>query len=335
MNREEAGIRQAMPAHSPEEQLVKYLADAHSVEEQALTQLRLAPRIAGSGELSRIFREHLAETERHERLVRERLEAHEADPSRLKDLAGKAGGFGMALFAKVQPDTPGKLTAHAFSYEHMEVATYELLERAARAAGDEETAAVAKEICAEEREMAARLERSFDRAVESSLREQAPEDLEAQLVKYLTDAHSIEGQAIKLLEGGEKLVEDEAFAAALRSHLAETRRHEERVTERLHAHGAHPSKIKDAALRMGGLNLGGFFGAQPDTTAKLAGFAFAFEHLEIAAYELLKRVAERCSDPETVAMAEEILAEERAAAEKVSQAWDEAMRREMAEAASA
>ena len=31
--------------------------------------------------------------------------------------------------------------------------------------------------------------------------------------------------------------------------------------------------------------------AQPNTPAKLAGFAFAFEHLEIAAYELLRRVA--------------------------------------------
>ena len=32
----------------------------------------------------------------------------------------------------------------------------------------------------------------------------------------------------------------------------------------------------------GCLNLGAFFSAQPDTPAKLAGFAFAFAHLEIA-----------------------------------------------------
>lgn len=52
--------------------------------------------------------------------MRERLEAHAADPSRLKDVAGRAGGIGMVLFARVQPDTPGKLVAHAYSYEHME-----------------------------------------------------------------------------------------------------------------------------------------------------------------------------------------------------------------------
>ena len=38
------------------------------------------------------------------------------------------------------------------------------------------------------------------------------------------------------------------------------------------------------------------FGAQPDTPAKLAGFAYAFEHLEIGAYELLRRVAQRAGD---------------------------------------
>jgi len=43
-------------------------------------------------------------------------------------------------------------------------------------------------------------------------------------------------------------------------------------------------------LRIGGVNLGAFFGAQPDTPSKLAGFAFGFEHLEIAAYEQLLRV---------------------------------------------
>jgi ferritin-like metal-binding protein YciE len=54
-------------------------------------------------------------------------------------------------------------------------------------------------------------------------------------------------------------------------------------------------------MRIGGLNIGAFLGAQPDTPAKLAGFAFAFEHLEIAAYELLSRVAQRAGETETVA----------------------------------
>jgi ferritin-like metal-binding protein YciE/nucleoside-diphosphate-sugar epimerase len=305
-----------------EEQLVEYLADVHSIEEQALVQMRAAPGIAGDERLAEIFEQHLEETEEQERLVRERLEARGASPSTIKDLAGKGGGYGMLLFARSQPDAPGKLVAHAFAYEHMEVAAYELLRRLAEHAGDEETAAVARRIGAEEERMAERLAERFDVAVEASLAEVDPGDLGEQLVRYLADAHAIEQQAVQLLESAPDLVDDEVLARTFRQHLAETRLHQERLERRLEAHGAGPSLVKDAALRAGGLNLGGFFGAQPDTTIKLAGFAFAFEHLEIAAYELLRRVAERAGDRETVEVVDRTLAEEREAAQKIAATWD-------------
>lgn len=309
-------------ARGKEQQLVKYLTDVHSIEEQALTQMRRAPELAGDERLSRIFQQHLGETEVQEQRVRERLEAHGAEPSTLKDLAGKGGGVGMLLFAGSQPDTPGKLTAHAFSYEHMELAAYELLRRVAEYADDEETARTAREIGAEEQRMADRLAESFDLAVEASLADAEPEDLDEQLDAYLADAHAIEQQAVQLLEAAPGLVEDEELLELFRQHLEESKRHEQRVEDRLDARGASPSLIKDTALRAGGLNVGAFLGAQPDTPTKLAGFAFAFEHLEIAAYELLKRVAQRAGDSQTVVMAEGILSEERAAAEKVAASWD-------------
>jgi ferritin-like metal-binding protein YciE len=53
--------------------------------------------------------------------------------------------------------------------------------------------------------------------------------------------------------------------------------------------------------------------------------AFSFEHYEIVAYELLRRVAQRAGDSETVQMAERILQEERAAAEKVASTFDRAV----------
>src|SRR3954451_5459290 len=114
---------------SIDEQLIKYLEDAHSIEEQALAQLRTAPDIAGDDELARMFTLHLEETEVQEQLVSERLEAHGASPSKLKDTVMAAGGKGFVLFARSQPDTPGKLAAHAYSYEHLELAGYELLAR--------------------------------------------------------------------------------------------------------------------------------------------------------------------------------------------------------------
>ena len=66
----------------------------------------------------------------------------------------KAGGAGFALFAKSQPDTPGKLVAHAYSYEHLELASYELLLRVAERAGDQQTAEIARTIRDEECAMA-------------------------------------------------------------------------------------------------------------------------------------------------------------------------------------
>ena len=306
-------------------QLVKHLTDAHSIEEQALFQMRRAPGMAGDPALADAFKRHIGETERHEELVRARLEAHGADPSKTKDLAGKAGAVGMVLFAKFNPDTPGKLVNHAFSYEHMELAAYELLGRVASRAGDEETVAVAREIAAEERDMARRLSDRFDRAVAASLRDQDPDDLGEQLNSYLADAHAIEKQAISLLEGGPKLAREDRIAALFERHLEETRDQERRVRERLEARGSSPSRIKDVGMRLGGFNIGGFFGVQPDTPAKLTGFAFAFEHLEIAAYEQLKRVAERAGDQETVTLAESIADEERTTAARIAELWDDAV----------
>src|SRR5215212_4630777 len=149
-----AGSTGFMADRTLDEQLTKYLTDVHSIEVQALAQMKAAPEIAGDERLAAVFREHLDETREQERLVERELEKRGADASTLKDIAGRVGGWAMIAFAQLNPDTPGKLTAHAFSYEHMELAAYELLARAAERAGDRETVVVAREIAGEEREMA-------------------------------------------------------------------------------------------------------------------------------------------------------------------------------------
>jgi ferritin-like metal-binding protein YciE len=312
-------------AETLEQQLTKHLTDVHSIEVQALQQLRVAPRMARDPQLARAFKEHIIETEEQERVVRGRLEAHAADPSRLKDIAARAGGVGMVLFARAQPDTPGKLVAHAYSYEHMELAAYELLSIVAERAGDSETAQVARSIREQEAAMAERLADGFDRAVDASLREVAADDLGRQLGKYLADAFAIESQALQLLEQGQAIAGEGDLKKVFSDHLEETRSQQAAVRTRIEARGERPSRFKSALLRIGGVNLGAFFGAQPDTPAKLAGFAFAFEHLEIAAYEQLLRVARRAGDDETARIAERIAGEERAAASAVHAQFEPAV----------
>ena len=158
-----------MSHQSTSDQLVKYLADAHSLEEQALAQLRVAPELAGEGRMSAAFAQHLGETEHHKRMVRRRLEQLGASPSKLKDVVMAAGGKGFIMFARLQPDTPGKLLAHGYSYEHLEHAAYRLLALVADRAGDLRTTAIANEIAEQERLMGERLAECYDEAVEGSL----------------------------------------------------------------------------------------------------------------------------------------------------------------------
>ncbi|MBS1842898.1 MAG: DUF892 family protein [Actinobacteria bacterium] len=295
----------------------------HSVECQALVQMQLAPRLVGGGMASDFIR-HRAETQGHLDLVGARLRAHGAEPSAAKDAVGWAGGVGMALFARVQPDTPGKLAFHAHSYEHMELAAYRLLERVAEAAGDAETAAAARRIGDEEEAMAERIAGRFDQAVDDSLRTTGG-DAAGHLDTYLADMHALEAQSTRFLEAARRVAEAPPLVAVFEAHLEETLEQRRRLEERIAARGASHSRIKDTALGLGGVNLVGFFAAQPDPPPKLAGFAFAFEQLEVGGYALLARVAARAGDEDTAALAEELGREERTAAAAVAGAWDAAL----------
>src|SRR4051795_2461344 len=307
------------------QQLTKYLTDAHSIEVQALAQLRGAPDAAGHPKLSELYREHLTETQRHEQRIRSLLGERGAKPSLTKDTVMKVGGKGFLLFARLNPDTAGKLHAHSLSYEALELSSYELLMRTAERAGEPEVANGAEENARDERAMMERLEASYDDAVDASLDAVGRDDLDEQLRKYLADAHAIEEQAIALLERGPKLAGNEHLAQIYGEHLDETRDHAEAVQERVTALGGDTSSLKDAALRLGALNWGAVFQGHPDTPGKLATFAYAFEHLEIGGYEELKRVAQRMSDTETASLVDKILQQERNAAQSIEGVLDAAV----------
>lgn len=314
-----------MTPNNLDEQLTKYLTDAHAIEQQALAQMKSAPKLAGDAQIAQAFSDHFDETVEHERMLSERLEARGASLSKLKDIAGTVTGKGFGVFAVSQPDTPGKLIVHAFSYEHMEEAAYALLGNVVERAGDAATVAAARHIGRQEHMMGDRLASLFDLAVEASLRALDPDDVGKQLDKYLADAHAVEGQSLSLLERAADLAGAGELADAYADHRSESEEHRRLVAERLDARGSSPSKLKDAALRLGALNWGAFFAAQPDTPAKLAAFAFAVENLEYGAYEMLRRIAERASDPGAVRVAEQILAEERAAAERIRSLFPQAL----------
>jgi ferritin-like metal-binding protein YciE len=323
-----AAIRHSRRASStlrtrtPREQLVHFISDMYSVEQQALAQLVRAPDIAGDPDLAEDFRTHYAETEQQAALVQERLEAHGGSPSIIKDAIMRLGGKGFLLFAAAMPETPGRLVNHAYSYEAMEWAGYEMLRRFAEHAGDSETVDAAESIGAQERAMLERLGRGFDAAEQASHANFSAETLREHVAKHLAEVHAFETQSMQLLAKGQKIGGHPALQSMYRACLAETRRHTCLVERRLASLGSVSSRLKDAALAAGGINWGLFFQAQSDTPAKFAAFMYAVLHLEIGGCELLKRTANRIGDAETARLCDTLIAEKTFMAESLAQRFD-------------
>jgi len=139
-----------MPADDIQGQIVKYLEDVHSTEQNAITQLKAGAEAVEHGGPAALLRRHLAESEEHERLTRERLEALGASPSGLKDVVQKGVAAVTGVVSGSAPDTTGKIAIQAFAFEHLEIASYRSLRAAAQLAGDQETVALAARILAEE-----------------------------------------------------------------------------------------------------------------------------------------------------------------------------------------
>jgi ferritin-like metal-binding protein YciE len=307
------------------EQLLHFLSDMYSVEQQALAQMVSAPKIAQDPSLAADFEQHYAETEQQANVVRKRLETLGGSPSAVKNAVMKLGGKAFLLFARVMPETPGRLVVHSYSYEAMEWAGYEMLARFAEQAGDAETVDAAKAIGKQEREMMKRLESHFDAAEAVSHTSLTSERLADHVRKHLTEVHAFERQNIELLKKSEEIAGSERLAAGYARQLESIREHARSVEARLDALGSDSSKLKDGALAAGGLNWAFFFQAQSDTPAKLAAFVYAVLHLQIGGYELLWRTAARAGDTETRDLCKRLVVEKRALAENLSNTFDAAV----------
>jgi ferritin-like metal-binding protein YciE len=310
-------------AATTHDHLTSYLTDAHSIEEQALAQLRSLPSLPDAVQLAAVLHEHLAETEGHERTVKGLLENRDAKPSWFKDVVMRIGGRGFILFARLNPDTPGKLLAHAYSYEALEEASYALLALVADEAGESGVARAARGIEAEEVAMKERLAACFDEGAGASLRDLLRPAVKERLGAYLADAHALEQQSLGLLERAAG-ASSGRLSAAFETHHAETQLQSEAVAARLHALGHDASGLKDAAMRMAAINWATFFETHPDTPGKLAAFAYAFEHLEIGGYAQLQRVAQIAGDHETSELAGALADQERGAAATLKGLFPEA-----------
>jgi ferritin-like metal-binding protein YciE len=156
-------------AHDWKSDLVTYLQDAHAMEEKSLQTLQAAVAVAGDPQLESLYQGHIMETQHHLELLKHRLETHDSSRSLLKDIGGRLAAVGVGAGLVAQPDTPAKLLAVAYAFEHFEIASYELLKRVAERAGDEDTMEMADKILVNERQAAEKLAASYDLALERAI----------------------------------------------------------------------------------------------------------------------------------------------------------------------
>src|SRR5918999_694543 len=150
----------------------------------------------------------------------------------------------------------------------------------------------------------------------------ADDKLQEKLADYIEDAHAMEQNDFKMIDCIISTTDDPEVKEMLEDHKRETEEHERRLRERLDAMGRGTSARKQAQAVGAALLKGVGDKARGDKAGKNARDGYTAEHMEIAAYQLLERLAERAGDSETAEVASQNRAEEEEMARKIDTNWD-------------
>lgn len=165
-------LRRLEVSNALEEQLIKHIDEAHAMEQNVLRMLDSMISTTDDPSILDALEHHKMLTHGHVDKMAARLRAHGASPSAVKQVGGVLGALAKIPVDLVRGEKPGRNARDGFATEHLEIASYELLRRVAQKAGDEETAQVAKDIIAEEQQMADLIAENWDVFVELSLKEE-------------------------------------------------------------------------------------------------------------------------------------------------------------------
>jgi ferritin-like metal-binding protein YciE len=142
------------------------------------------------------------------------------------------------------------------------------------------------------------------------------------LIGYVQEAHAMECSVVRMLDSMIGTTTDPEILARLTEHRRETDRHVQLLEGRLSALGKNRSRVADTAAVAAALLKSVGDRVRSDRPGKNARDAFIVEHEEIAAYELLERLALRAGDGETARVAREIRRDEEEMARWIASHWD-------------
>src|SRR5215212_8004865 len=146
--------------------------------------------------------------------------------------------------------------------------------------------------------------------------------LQQKLADYVEDAHAMEQNDLKMIDSMISTTDDPEVKQMLEDHKRETEEHERRLRERLDAMGRETSMRKQAQAIGAALLKGVGDVARGDKAGKNARDGYTAEHMEIAAYQLLERLADRAGDAQTAEVARRNRADEEEMARRIDASWD-------------
>ena len=154
------------------QKLVAYLQDALAMERYSLRMLASLSSSTNDGEIQQQLERHKTETQAHETLLQQRLEALGAKTPKVSKTGAALAPVLKALGVQMRADNMSSNARDGFALEQFEVATYELLERLAERAGDAETANLARRHRLDEEAMAQRMSLYWDRFADVALQQE-------------------------------------------------------------------------------------------------------------------------------------------------------------------
>ena len=136
--------------------MIRYVQDAHAAEVGIIGVLKNFIDEVDNAEVRSAFQEHLTVTQSQAQRLEQRLNALGSKPSGgkgfLNSIMGKLSDVMYAAHAEYDKATQDLIKAYAT--EHLEIGLYTSLEANSEQLGDQETASLAREIKAEEKQAA-------------------------------------------------------------------------------------------------------------------------------------------------------------------------------------
>jgi ferritin-like metal-binding protein YciE len=155
-----------------EEKLVEYIDDAYAMEQNVLRMLDGMISTTEDPQMKRSLERHKKQTEKQAERLEECLREHDASPSGVKQAGGIMAALMKSVLDMARGDKAGRNARDGYATEHMEIASYQMLERVAKKAGDKKTAAVARQNREEEEAMARSIDAKWNKVVDLSLKEE-------------------------------------------------------------------------------------------------------------------------------------------------------------------